>query len=435
MAKINYSSLTSGYTLKIEDNLLIHGYHYTVVGRPDFCWLANNDGYDNAIIFKKLDRYNDRQKWAKEFDDTININSRSAFPEFRSLEKLTSFVRAIYETPGYKVGTKVRVKKRIGLVEEYPYHFVDEMTNYEGEICTIKSAIIGEPGVYEDCKYYDGDIYRYEFEENDYTWSSSMFELVNVPEDVKKEEEAIHFVTLEDLKDGYIFKKSDHININGMDCVIHTSGCTTTYWLSSDIDPEGKIYESLGISEDKKKELAKSCCAIAINYDSPEFGNLERLSKFVKEILMYKKEDGKPSKEEKPKKDITYEDLIDGYVLQEEDKLILAGDKYKVQCGNFLVSDEVKWDTIFDKVGVEDKDEFCDKFGDLSHRDCIFPEFKTAEGLTKCVIELMERADHISYESPEPFAVSMDYEQFEETTDTGIVRLPEIKDDFKIIIL
>lgn len=454
MAKINYSNLTSGYTLKRGDYLLIHGFNYTVVGQPDCCWLSI-DGYDNAIIFEKLGRFNDRQKWAKEFDDTININSCSSFPEFSSFEKLSTFVKALYQTPGYKIGDKVRIKKREGEGGDYPCNYTEEMREHEGKTLTISSfSFPAHTETLERAKRYDGDLFFYglDVDGDNWLWTSSMFEPVEDAADktdTKAKEHTAKLVTSEELAAGYILKHRDRVVLNGVEYEVVDEFNGDYYWMTPTDGSvkEDNIFTSLGYDKDEVGKWASSFGAINTEPDFPEFESLDNLSQFAFDILLVV-DRRKKAGDTVNHYNVTYRDLINGYILQEEDALTLAGIPYKVHAAHFLVATNGNaYGEIFDVLRIEDKDAFCEQFGKLICRGCDFPEFKTYEGLTKCVIELMERAEHIEFKAPEPFAVSMDYGSGSSTTivvdseyrpcsttDTGKIRLPEIKDDFKIIL-
>lgn len=201
-------------------------------------------------------------------------------------------------------------------------------------------------------------------------------------------------VTYEHLKDGYIFKKSDHINIKGMDCVIHTNQGNTRFWLSSDTIFEREIYDRLGIPDDKKKELAKLCGATDLSFHSPEFPSLRCLSDFVKGILMYKKKDEKPF-EKKWSGNPTYFDLKDGRILEKGDMLNIHGIEYRVVDGSsggtrcWLTAPGNRNSVIFDKLRIDDKDAFVRGIRPVVNEGD-FPEVGSYEDLTKVAIALFE---------------------------------------------
>lgn len=85
--------------------------------------------------------------------------------------------------PLYKVGDKVKVKKRIGESEDYRYGFVDEMDEpYGGKIVTIISV---KPLSIRGLYHYPDDGYKYQIVEDrqKYNWASSMFEPISEPSD------------------------------------------------------------------------------------------------------------------------------------------------------------------------------------------------------------------------------------------------------------
>ena len=84
----------------------------------------------------------------------------------------------------YKVGDKVRIKKREGKFRDYPCGFVDEMAEEEGRIFTIKE-IEEWDHTNSKCKFYNGDNHYYLFIESGYSWHSSMFEPVAKPQEIQ----------------------------------------------------------------------------------------------------------------------------------------------------------------------------------------------------------------------------------------------------------
>lgn len=75
----------------------------------------------------------------------------------------------------FKVGDIVRVKVRTGSSVDYPYTFIDEMVEYSGEEFQIGDVKTSND--YKECKYYEEPFY-YFLKNNEFTWSSSMLELV-----------------------------------------------------------------------------------------------------------------------------------------------------------------------------------------------------------------------------------------------------------------
>ena len=78
----------------------------------------------------------------------------------------------------FKVGEKVRVKKRVGNSNDYKYVFTNGMTELSGKIFTI-SAIVHDHNFLK-CKYSD-DNARYILKEDKdkYSWASSMLEKIS----------------------------------------------------------------------------------------------------------------------------------------------------------------------------------------------------------------------------------------------------------------
>lgn len=85
-------------------------------------------------------------------------------------------------SPLYKVGDKVRIKKRIGSAGDYPNSFTDSMTERAGEVFTIEN-ISASPYLSHKSRKYPGDCYDYYLKDIGYTWASSMFEPVDKPTD------------------------------------------------------------------------------------------------------------------------------------------------------------------------------------------------------------------------------------------------------------
>jgi len=404
---VTYKDLKEGYVLKVNDDIVIHGakYRACVVGDKyylNYDWVSNNSLEKdriptigrNEFIFHLL-HISDKNSFVKDIAGKDFSDSGGSFPEVKTTKALTKVAIALLEKPLYNIGDYVTIRREIEghNYSIYYWGFMKELVGKTFPVTKIKENVYSIK---------DGEIYLYELADN-YLWDIAMimpateeekkFVGASDKKESEKEEEMIHFITLEALKDGYIFKTSDHIRINGMDCVIHTSTDDKRFWLSSDIDPEDKIYESLGIPDDKKKELASSCGATDLGYNSPEFSNLENLSNFVKKILMYKKED-----ETSPKKkwsgNPTYFKLIDGRILERDDILNIHGIKYRVATGTSegkrcWLTSSVGNSFIFKKLGIEDKAAFvrgiCPivNYGD-------FPEVGSYEDLTKVAIALYE---------------------------------------------
>lgn len=79
----------------------------------------------------------------------------------------------------YKIGDKVRIRKREGKFEDYPCGFTDSMAEEEGKIFTIEKIEEWDSvGTANKDIFYNGDNHSYILERSDYMWHSSMFEPV-----------------------------------------------------------------------------------------------------------------------------------------------------------------------------------------------------------------------------------------------------------------
>lgn len=80
---------------------------------------------------------------------------------------------------GFKIGDKVRIKKREGKFEDYPCGFTDSMAEEAGKIFTIEKIKEWDSvGTANKYIFYNGDNHSYLLERNGYSWHSSMFEPV-----------------------------------------------------------------------------------------------------------------------------------------------------------------------------------------------------------------------------------------------------------------
>lgn len=409
---VTYKDLEDGYILKDGDKITIHGAkHRVCLSIPQEEYYLNYEGVSNYaldedrtpdtlcndFIFRLLHIPN-KESFVKDIAGK-DFSGAGSFPQVKTLEALTEVAIALLEKPLYNVGDYVTVRKEIK-GHKYSLDFLGSMQELAGKTFYVKNI----EKISDFSKINNGEIYWYLLN-NAFYWDAAMImpateeekKSVNTSdkgEPEEKKEEKTHFVTLADLNCGYIFKEYDHIRINGMDCVIHTSGDDTRFWLSLDGIPEQKIYESLGIPEDKKKELAKLCGATDLCYHSPEFSNLESLSAFVIRILMYKKVD-KKSSEKKWSGNPSYFDLKNGRILEKDDILNIHGVEYRVTDGAsdgkrcWLTTSGIRNSFIFDKLRIDDKDAFvrgiCSivDYGD-------FPEVGSFEDLTKVAIALYE---------------------------------------------
>lgn len=79
--------------------------------------------------------------------------------------------------PIFKVGDKVKVKRRVGARGDYKYTFTDEMARLAGKIFTIRLVIPDHCRV--RCNIPDDNTLYYLKEINSYPWSSGMLEKVS----------------------------------------------------------------------------------------------------------------------------------------------------------------------------------------------------------------------------------------------------------------
>ena len=165
-----YSELKRVGVLANGDELLLHGYKYRVdqVGTGHY-YLHNCDGYNNAAVFDKLGR--DKCAWAKTFGSTCEGD----FPEFKSLQELTSFVVSIYEEPEFNAGDYVTINEREHPAFDYPASFVDDMAKYSGKTFPIDDLCVTDSA--EGRKLSNGDPHWYYLKtpSGAWTWHSSMF--------------------------------------------------------------------------------------------------------------------------------------------------------------------------------------------------------------------------------------------------------------------
>ena len=410
---VTYKDLKEGYILNDYDEIVIHGACYRVqpiIGRTGTEYYiayegVNNDSLDNDRIPKssrndfifRILHIPDKDSFVKDIVGK-DFSGVGCCPQVKTLKALTKVAISLLEEPLYKVGDYVTVRDEI---EGYKYslYYLSPMRELAGK--TFYVTKVEEKDSFDNIT--DGEIYQYKLN-CDYWWDIAMIMSAteeekksagasDKKESEKKKEKKMHYVTLEDLKGGYVLKKSDHIRINSIDCVIYTSTSSTRFWLSSNTVIEKRIYDCLGIPEDKKKELAKLCGAADLNFDSPEFSSLEDLSNFVKKILMYKKEDEIPS-EKKWSGNPTYFDLKNGRILKKGDILNIHGIGYRVIEGcsdkhHWLAASGVVNSIIFEKLGIEDKESFVrDICPIVDYGD--FPEVGSYEDLTKVAIALYE---------------------------------------------
>lgn len=292
MATVTYYDLKrKGRILQAEDLLTLHGIQYKVV-QPAFAyWLSTTGesaGMLNSTIFDtlNLDKF---EFLSKLFGDSSSY--KGDFPAMDSAEKLTKLVIALYEQPKFQPGDKIKIaayKENI----VYPFGFNDSMRKCSGNQYIVKEVSIGHEN------------HSYNLKGIGFIWSENQLILVNraseVSKDTVKEKDvqnadttSINYVTLDMLKAGYVFKKTDHIQIGPLDCVIMSRfepDGEERYWISLNNRLENIIYDELGISIEEKIAIARECGATDTSYQSPEFGSLENLSKFVLMLLEYNAE-------------------------------------------------------------------------------------------------------------------------------------------------
>jgi len=93
----------------------------------------------------------------------------------------------------YKVGDIVRIKKREGYGDDYPFSFSDSMAELAGTLCRISKIIPNQVDNDQEYKYFNGDYSEYELEPLDpadkrdfyFCWHSSMFEPVAKPQEIQ----------------------------------------------------------------------------------------------------------------------------------------------------------------------------------------------------------------------------------------------------------
>lgn len=193
MANVTYGDICKGKTLQLKDTLIIHGVPYKVIDSEGAYYLQETNHEGNSKVFEVL--HVDTQetiKWAEKFGYT----GTGIFPEIPTLEKLTAFVKEIYERSPYKVGDIVRVKKleESDYPDNYPFSFTRSMSkDYGGKL--MKIFEIDKSTLFEDRRYHNGDPHQYSLcnigtGENSYwNWHSSMFEKAETQEDDEEQKE------------------------------------------------------------------------------------------------------------------------------------------------------------------------------------------------------------------------------------------------------
>ena len=228
---VTYKDLKEGYILKDGDEIVIHGTNYCA------CLSVRNAYYlsyraalnnvlrldrfpretNNAFIFHLLD-ISDENSFVRGIAGK-DFSGNGTFPEVKTLEALTKVAIALLEKPLYIVGDYVTVRDEI---EGYKYslYYLSPMRELVGK--TFYVTKVEEKDSFDNIT--DGEIYQYKLN-CDYWWDIAMIMPAteeekksagasDKKESEKKKEEKMHYVTLEDLKGGYVLKKSDHIRIN-----------------------------------------------------------------------------------------------------------------------------------------------------------------------------------------------------------------------------
>lgn len=321
MAEITYWKLKDSTSINSGDTLTIYGIPYQAIESGGFFFLVARSGVANGQVFKKLG-LNDEEKlkWAKEYASKGHVHN-GGFPEFDNKEDFVSFIKAIYEEPLLKKGDVVRIKKREGDEEDYPYVYVNEMQPWEGELVKIKHVSEGSAfQISADLKFYNGDIHYYHIEELDgtpikYTWHSSMFEMENflrgekkeekeetkqvdsgrdtksskVVQKEKKVEKSMTRLTYWELKEGGVLPlDGDTLLIYGLRYTVreHSEG---RWYMSCSDGNNSKIFTLFGMNESQKMEWARKHChnGTCLLGAFPEFTDREDFASFIVALYEY----------------------------------------------------------------------------------------------------------------------------------------------------
>lgn len=165
--EVTYEILkVAGHILNAGDTLLIHGCKYEV--SKDKYLIGLN--CCNDTIFEVLG------VCKEEVCGKFGMRAVGEFPYMDSFRALTNLVVALYERSPYKVGDKVRIKRRERKGDEYPFTFVDDMALLEGKVYTISA--ISTVSHLRETELYNGDPHKYKLAEDSlsFNWHSSMFE-------------------------------------------------------------------------------------------------------------------------------------------------------------------------------------------------------------------------------------------------------------------
>ena len=130
--EVTYQTLKAeGHILNAGDTLLIHGCKYRVHEEKFLVGL----NCLNETIFEVLGIGIRKEEVCKKF----GMRCPGDFPYMDSFIALTNLVLNLYERSPYRVGNKVRIKRRERKGDEYPFTFVDDMAVLEGKVYTISS--------------------------------------------------------------------------------------------------------------------------------------------------------------------------------------------------------------------------------------------------------------------------------------------------------
>ena len=316
MAEITYWKLKAGTPINNGDTLTIYGIPYKAIETGGFFFLTARSGTNNRV-FEKLGLSDaEKLKWAKEYASKGHV-CNGGFPEFDNKEDFVSFIKAIYEEPLLKKGDVVKIKKREGDENDYPYVYVGEMQSWEGELVKIRQVSTGsEFQINANLKFYNGDIHYYYIEELDgtpinYTWHSSMFEMQNflregkktsetkqaVPDQLiksseviqKEEKESTTDLTYWRLKGGHVLPHDgDTLLIYGLRYTVreHSEG---RWYMSCYKGSNSKIFTLFGMSDAQKMSWASEYChnGTCMSGAFPEFTDRKDFTSFIIALYEY----------------------------------------------------------------------------------------------------------------------------------------------------
>ena len=291
---MTYSDLKKGKCLQEEDKLLIHGHNYIVKENPisHRYYLDRELGGANNVIFNEYGLTGaEKIEWARKYDPSCNGGQ---FPEIAKLQDLTNFVIAIYEKSPYKIGDKVKIKKREGQSFDYPFGFTDMMCSQEGKTGEITAIEISPaPSDMELIKYYNGDPHIYKINGECWLWHSSMFEWepiagmkpskpANQPKEDKSASPSPDVISRKNLNEGYVLEIGDKIILNECEYVVRHNGAMNRFWLTHhSTGEENKIFKEVGIPEGKEVERFVNRFGKAHIISSTAFPEMESLKELT----------------------------------------------------------------------------------------------------------------------------------------------------------